>query len=176
MASVYVFCDPSELRHWIVELCEHKGLGIVYFEDGLGKTAAPDAFVLSEHIYQIFLFPKCSSIDSNLSLNDVRQRDWGWINVRPGGIKRLTTGTCLLFSEIHGEKSDLATGNPHRWVQWLKSKIKSDVHVGVIGKGVTGGSKSYDDIWYTDNAVELYKSGVLWKQFPTDNAIFEPAR
>jgi hypothetical protein len=175
MASINIFCDPSELREWIVALCESKELGIIYFDNGVGKTAAPDAFVLSEYIYQIFLFPKCASIANNLTLNDVRQREWGWINIRPGGIKRLTTGSCLLFSEIHGEKSDLPTGNPHRWVQWLKAKIESNVHVGVVGTNVTtGGTSMYDDIWFTDKAEALLKSGALWKQFTTANSIFEP--
>jgi hypothetical protein len=175
MASIIIFCELSELQHWIVDMCCHKELGIVYFDGGLGKTVAPDDFLLSEDIYQIFLFPISAPVSTNLSLNDVRQREWGWVNIRPGGLKRHEAGSCLLFSEIHGEMSNLPTGNPHQWVQWLKRKIELNARTGVIGKNViTGGTSRYHNILYTDKATERLKSGVSWKQSTSANSVFEP--
>jgi hypothetical protein len=177
MASIYTFCDISELRNWIVVLCLHEELGIVYFgrSDDTGKTAKPEDFVLTEDIYQIFLFQKGTSIPHDLDLNDVLQREWGWINISPGGVKNLDFGTCLILSEIHGEKSDHPTGNPDRWVRWLKQKIKPEVNIGVIGKNLkSAGTSVYNDIWYTNMAHDLFNSGTIWKQHSSDNSIFEP--
>jgi hypothetical protein len=176
MALIFMFCHQDELKDWIVELCSGKDLGALCL--GSAKTwevVPPEALTLSDVGYQFFLFPKRSSIPGRLSMNDVRPRDWGWITVRPGGLRRVDSKSVLFPTEIHGEKCDLETGDPEKWVQWLKRRIKPDVHHGVRGRNIaTDGHSDYQNIWYTQKARELFESGVVWKQFPNDNSEFEP--
>jgi hypothetical protein len=178
MALIFIFCHQDELKDWLVDLCNHNDLGAL----GLGSARSwevvrPEALTLSDVGHQFFLFPKRASVPAGLSMNDVRPRDWGWITVRPGGVRTVETGSVLLSSEIHGERSDLETGNPDKWVQWLKKRIKTEVHHGVRGRNIlTGGESMYKHIWYTQKARELFECGVLWKQFPSDNSEFEPLR
>lgn len=177
MASIYVFCERFELRDWIVELCAHEDLGVLCFggTEGIATKVSPNDFLLADDIYQVFLFRNGTSIPPSITMNDVRQREWGWVNVRPGGLKKGSSGNVLLLSQMHGEKSTLPTGNPDKWVRWLKRKLKSEVHVGVVGKNtVYSGARNYDNIWYTRKATEMFENGIAWKQSVNDNSLFEP--
>jgi hypothetical protein len=176
MASIFIFCHPNELQAWIADVCEREDLGVICFGDReFGDIVPPRQVVLNENIGHVFLFPNGASPGSNLAMNDVRQRDWGWVMIRPGGLKLVGSARVLLFSEIHGEKRHGELSDPDKWVRRLKQTIKPHVLEGVRGRNTrTGGQSDYPRIWYTREAKELLDSGVAWKQFPNDNAEFNP--
>lgn len=177
MASIRVFCERHELQDWIAQLCRSKDLGIICFAGGdFGEVFSPDNFVLRDEIYQLFLFPNSVTADSPLRLNDVQQRQWGWINVRPGGVRRMGMESVLLFSEIHGEKSDLRSGDPEKWVKWLMRRIKPQMRMGVIGRDLSTGAEATYKKSYTAKALELFDAGVIWKQFLNGNVIYKPLK
>jgi hypothetical protein len=178
MSSIHIFCHPNELRQWIVDLCKAKDLGVILDRGGdwLDVIEA-DELRIPESIYQFYLFPKCGPVPTMLSMNDIRQRDWGWVMVRPGGLKKHQGKTVLLLAEIHGEKCQLETGDPDKWVKWLKKKIKPEIFRGVKWKGNESGQGAiYNDIWYSKEAIKLFESGVGWKQFQDAESEFEPVR
>lgn len=176
MPSMYVFCDRPQLRDWVVELAQNKGLRIASFGDGdVGDFVSIDEFSLRDDVYRVFLFPQSENPGSRLTLNDVKAREWGWVDVRPGGVRKGNSETVLLYSEIHGEKCERDQCNPDKWVQWLEKRLKVQVQIGVTGRNIVhGGESKYDNIWFTDRAKELFDDGMVWKQFVDGNVTFEP--
>ena len=160
------FCGPEGRLHPLI---------VSFGDPDVGEFASARTFELRSDIYQVFLFSQEQEPPRDLTLNDVDQRGWGWVNIRPGALRDTNTGPALLYSEIHGERCASESCNPDKWVQWLKRQIKKEARVGVVGRNVVyGGEYMYKDIWYTDKAKELFDAGVLWKQFIDDNGVFEP--
>ena len=177
-ASIFIFCAPEEITVWTRLLCSEKHLGAIEFrdsEDFGGITLSAEDINFHEDTYRTFLFPVDRPPKTNLSMNDVRAREWGWIDIRPGCLSDEDGGPVLLISEFHGENFDFESVHPVRYVSWLKRKIAGESTAGVVGKNVsTNGQSLYHDIRYTERARILSQSGVAWKQFLNGVVIFEP--
>lgn len=177
-ASLHVFCCPHELINWIRILCVKKELITISFRDSneFGVISnSIDNLTLQDDTYRIFLFPKSDISQRQLKMNDVKPREWGWVDVRPGSIKQEGDDKVLLLTEIYGEDIDIEPIHPAKSVRWLKRHIKKSLTAGLKGRNiVTGGESVYRDINYTVCALELYKAGGIWKQFVDGRAIFEP--
>ncbi len=177
--SFFVFCTPEEFIGWIRTLCGEKQLGCISFRNtgafGWGVNS-PNELLLYSDTYRMFLYPKSDAPQKPLTMNDIKARDWGWVDVRPGQLREENAYKILTYSEIHGEDFESEPVHPAKYVRWLKRHLKGIINTGVRGKNMkTGGESTYRDIYYTSCAYELYCSGVVWKQFLDGNVIFEPA-
>jgi hypothetical protein len=179
MASLYVFCTPEELVAWIRRLCRVHGLAAIVFRDSAKSglvIEAPEAIAAHANMYRMFLYPPAVRPTSPLTMNDIRARDWGWVDVRPGRLIEGRPNAILTRSEIHGEDFAHEPVHPAKYIRWLKRQLKGEITAGVTGKNtVTGGESTYRDISYSREAARLHQSGVRWKQFVDDNGLFEPA-
>ena len=178
-ASLLVFCTEDELVSWLRALCEAKELGCAIFRDSIDSAIlveAPEQIEPYEDIYRMFLYPRTARPDSPLSMNDVEARQWGWVDVRPGHLHKVNSSRVLTLSEVHGEDSDLETIHPSRFVRWIKRHARDVLTAGVRARNeaADGGGSVYRNIQHTEAGLRLYRSGVIWKQFPDGRVIFEP--
>jgi hypothetical protein len=178
--SLRLFCLPDELARWLRTLCDSKSLDAILFRETMPSAGtiidSPAAFCVPDDTYRIFLFPKFAAPDHPLGLNDVRAREWGWVDASPGRLVTTKTQEILILSEIHGEDFESEPVHPARYVRWLKGKLKGELARGVVGRDlVTGRETTYGNIYYSKDAEEFRRSGGVWKQFSDGNASFEPA-
>ena len=180
MASIRTFCASEELEEWVRMLCATHGLGCIIFRDSeeRGVTiAAPDDVKMYADAYRVFLFPSVSPPEQGLTMNDVQARHWGWVDIQPGGLTAIGDDQVLLASRFVGEDYEHEPVHPARFVRWLRRRLKGVIHSGVIGRNlVTGGMSRYRDISYTDRALALLSSGVIWKAALDNRGVFEPLR
>lgn len=180
-ASFRVFCSPDELLEWVRTLCKEKDLGCITFTSsakyGIVQDS-PDRIVLYADIYsRMFLYPKSSQPKDSLTMSDVQSRAWGWVDIEPGRIREEGSTNALSYTTIVGEDFEKESVHPAKYVRWLKRRLKDKRKCGVNMKYIKfGGEYFCHDICYTPGALQLYLSGVIWKQYPDDNAIFEPVR
>lgn len=179
MSSLYVFCVQDELRRWLRALGEKWRFDFLHF-DSTSQPVLIGASELSidERTLRVFGFPS-SAAHPVEKLNEVKARDWGWIDIRPGGLRATGNDRTLLVSEIHAEDFPEDPVHPARFVQWLKKELRRnhEIEYGVSGKNqVTGGSATYRDLAYSRGAVLMLQGGALWKQDPRDRVLFAPSR
>lgn len=132
--------------------------------------------VLDPDTLRVFLGPK-TDFRRQISMNEARPRDLGWIDVRPGQFSEASGKASLLLSEIHAEDFDVEQVHPERYLRWLKRELRQSKQLsfGVLGKNlVTGGQSFYRDIGYTAGAKRLFTLGATWQQFPNDRVVFLP--
>jgi|GEM_PF-2269172 len=100
-ASLHIFCCPHELKNWIETLCVEKRLVAISFyrskEFGVVFDSI-DNFALQDDLHRMFLFPKSDIPQKQLKMNDVKARKWGWVDIRPGGIKEEGADKVLLLT------------------------------------------------------------------------------
>lgn len=182
MSSLRVFCTLEELEGWIQLLRGKWDLACLSFTGSRGRGELHDEsgqLVLNKETYRVFLFPVDSQGPEHipLEMNSVKARDWGWVDVRPGPLVAGDSSQRLLLSEIHGEDFEFESVHPARFVRWLRRKLKSRdlLTYGVIGRNPTiGGEAGYQDIAYTEGALDLHKKGAEWAQFPDGRVVFDP--
>lgn len=179
MSSIYVFCVRAELGRWLGYLAEKWRLEFLSFQPDRSMPAVFDRqpIAIESETFRIFGLPS----DSNrivTSSSDVRAREWGWLDIRPGGIRALKDGSAVLaISEIHGEDFEEEPVHPARFVKWLKRELRKrgEITYGVEGRNVvTGGTDTYRDLAYTPKALDAFREGTKWKQDPYDRVVFEP--
>jgi hypothetical protein len=170
--SLHVFCTRSELAGWLVMFCEErKQHGIVFVKESPVALDLTEQRLLADSLYRVFLFPQATSAPENLSMNDVRARPWGWIDVRPG---REVEKTITLTS-IEAEDFEGVAVQPVREVRWLKRRLKSVLISGVRGRNTeTGGESVYPNMSYSPGALNEFRRGTTWKHDASDRAVFEP--
>lgn len=166
------------MSKWLRMLCAHSKLASLAFRTSVkhGQLLQDSSMlVISEDVYSVFLFPQDVMPTTALTMNEIQARGWGWVYVRPGQIIRRDKQSILLLSDIHGEDFDVEPIHPAKYVHWLRRKIKNETYVGVKIKSEEGpGERIVRDIRYSEQARELYRSGVVWKQFVDGKAIFTP--
>src|SRR5687767_4140193 len=105
-SSLTTFCVANELEAWIRTLQEHWALEALVFDDGVEEgrlSSAPQESKLGQGARALYLFPRDSRPLPPFRMNDMKPRDLGWIDVRPGWMVRRDDRRLLLMSELHGE-------------------------------------------------------------------------
>ena len=181
-SSLRVFCTQHELQQWLRHLCETWSLACLSFRvsstDRGMLASSPEELVIDNETFRIFLFPQHENRTGLLDVNDARPREWGWVDVRPGGLTAADSGQRLLLTEVHAEDSEHESVHPTRFVKWLKKDLKSKrvINYGVFGRNMTtGGESLYKDLGFSSEARNLYESGIKWAQLREGPVIFEPA-
>jgi hypothetical protein len=178
-STLSVFLLPNELLAWLRLLCRENGLAWVVFRSGADCGELSDIHRQVDLVgdeFRIFLFPESSSPSKSLPMNDVRARDWGWVDVRPGHIAPGEEGPILTLTDIAGEDFDTEEVHPARFVKWLKRRLKAELKFGVRGINlINQGESSYSDIGFSREAEEFVHAGGVWKQFVDGNAVFLPS-
>jgi hypothetical protein len=178
MASIQIFCTLDEMSRWLRMLCSHHKLASLTFRTStqygvlLQDCSSID---ISGDTYAVFLFPGYAAPTTLLTMNEVEARNWGWIYVQPGKLIRQNHQNILLLTDIIGEDFEVESIHPGKYVQWLRRKIKGKCYRGVKIKSEDApGERIIRDIWYSEQALALYRSGSVWKQFVDGKAFFIP--
>lgn len=177
-ASLHVFCTREELAGWIDMLSRERSHGVIAFvrESQVGLPGTPET-IRSPSLYRVFLYPVPAEVQSQLSMNDVRAREWGWVDVRPGREDRRGSERVLMLTSIEAEDYEKVPARPVKDVQWLKRKLKSELLTGVRGRNtITGGESVYRSIQYTPGAIEELSRGAKWVQDESRRTVFEPLK
>lgn len=166
-ARLTCFCTPEELARWIDELCDHQDLGWICYiqssEHGICGTANISRTL--QDAYRAFLHPLEQPPSSQLHLNDVKSRSWGWVDITPGALKRTGTRTALTITVIVADEGAESPRSLLPAVNRLKRKVRAEGCFGVQGNLTKGeGRAFYPAIGYTQKAAHLYEAGTLWKQ------------
>ncbi len=181
MASLTVFCGPREVSGWWNLLCSRRGLGTILFS----RTSEDDAGVLGPlpadavsfgDASRVFGFPSASPPRrKRLTLDDVRSREWGWVDLTPGRILKEAGRTVLTCTQFSAEDVAAFKAYPAKHIRWLRQALRDQLTAGVKGKMVEGeGEAAYPAFCYTQRALDLFRSGCLWKQEYVANVVFEP--
>ena len=175
--SLSLFATPHELADYIRIMVKKYDLEIFFYvlsEDKLIIGEVNDLESIIPTSERIFLCP-IGQAKNNFTMNDISPRESGWIDIRPGKLLEIDGIKMLTLTQIDGETSKKGEEKAPISIKWLKRQIKSDVIFGVYGFVSTGASGSYyKDIGYTQEAVSLFDSGVIWKQNPTFKPFFRP--
>ena len=181
MTALRLFCAVEELQEWTRLLCGRWELACLSF-DGRSEqgrwSLSPAEIAVAEATRSLFLCPVDQVRTEVSAMNSVRPRDWGWIDIRPGGVLRSGPKPTLLMSELHGEDFDREVVHPARFVSWLRKTLtkQGSITFGVRGRNTsTGGEEHYRDLAFTPGALRLRQKGCEWAQFPNGRVIFEPA-
>ena len=180
MASIYAFCLPYELTDWISQLMTSRRLVCLVFAKSspypqlVEKT---DGIREAGEMRGAYLM---RANDTNLSgkagWNSLRPRAWGWIDIRPGPYLTDLDPATLLMSEIHGEASSDGDAAAKFHVEWLRRRLRGmQLRMGVIGRNLVSGERSkYGSIGFTNEALQVFEQGALWKQSSSGNVCFCP--
>jgi hypothetical protein len=180
-SSLSIFCTLSELAAWLSQIMQEEDFIALRFpRDGdLSVAVAPQAELgLDGNTLRVFLLPADTAPPHSLHWNDVRPREWSWVDIAPGGTAR-SGEQCLLLTAIAFEKADgsPAAERAAKAFRKLRKLVQAEATAGVLGRNVvTGGEATYRDIWHSRGAREALESGVSWKQQATGNAVFVPAK
>jgi hypothetical protein len=178
--SLSIFCTPDEFSNWLRQLCAEENLSCAQFRDSASFATifeTAEEIVISPDTHRMFLYPPSFPPASRLTMNDVRSREWGWVDIRPGHLVDAKPSPILTLSEVGAEDFAHEPIRPSRYVRRLKRAIREEVVKGLVGRSVlTSAASAYRNIVYSMDALALYNSGVVWKQFIDGNVIFEPAQ
>lgn len=174
MSRYSIFSSEEELSEWLMALSGEKCLVGIVFSGRDGRVSEFNGHLTSEP-YRAFFYPASLAHSSIRSLNDVRAREWGWLDVRPGGVRVVGDNRILLMTTIAADDSPNAKSKPSGYVRWLKRHTAKRVHRGVVGRNVnTQAEATYGDIYYTTEALNEFNRGTFWKQNETDRIVFFP--
>jgi hypothetical protein len=99
----------------------------------------------------------------------------GWVDVTLGKLLEYGGRKILTLSTLQAEDRKDLSFKPASWLRGLKKGLVPPMEFGVRGTNVVhGGSDEYRDMGYSPGALQLRRQGVVWKQYPSDNAEFEP--
>ena len=178
MASLRIFCHPSELKVWLQELCVVQNLSLFAFDrrETYGNLISDlDGFEIEEPIWRMFFMPTSQQPESHLTLTEARPRPMGWLDVQPGHLGAFDDRQCLFLTTVTGEDFETEPNNLSRHVHRLKRQIRGAAKCGVVARNtVYGGENSYRDIWFTADACSLHREGALWKQRGAANIDYFP--
>lgn len=176
-SSLTVFCLPMECEKWTIMLCNHHRLGLIAFRASLefgDVTDSPENWTLYDDTYRIFAFPLSAAPRHRLTMNDVRSRPWGWLDIEPGCLQESNGRKSLTYTQFHGEDFPEEVIHPSRYVRWLKKRLKNDIRAGVQGRECDGPSgHKYRNIHYTEAACGELARGTWWQ---VNRSCFEPLK
>jgi hypothetical protein len=96
----------------------------------------------------------------------------GWLILRILNEGERAVLTCTQF---RAENIPSFKAYPAKYLKWLREALADQLTVGVKGRPVEGeGEAAYPAFCYTQRALELFRSGYLWKQEFVNNVVFEP--
>lgn len=179
-SSLTVICITDELERWMEKLQKQWSLEALVYDEGIDEgrlSLEPEEPKLDRSPRAVYLFPPATRPRHPVRMNDIKPRDWGWIDVRPGTLFEAQKRRLLLTSEVHGEDFAHEPVHPARFVEWLKRNLRKEkvLTFGVAGRNrVTGGQSIYRDIGYTQEALRLHKQGVEWAQLESGRVTFDP--
>lgn len=144
MSRLSFFCTRKEVTAWAGKLCEERGFAALLFNAGEQTGVKSIQPSVNGDTYRLFLMPVDEMPTSQLTMNDARARERGWLDIRAGGEHQVERRSILLISEVTGENGRAKD------VAWLRRQI-----AGAFGRGVrrenirTGGEFVYRDIWFS---------------------------
>jgi hypothetical protein len=98
-----------------------------------------------------------------------------WIDIDVGQLVHTADRKILTLTTIQGSTHAGLPFKAGALITSLRNRLKKVHTFGVLGANIVhGGSCVYNDMWYSQEAWNLYKTGVKWKQYATDNCEFSP--
>jgi hypothetical protein len=179
---IEIFVSQDELDSIVRELAQEADLKALLFAKGGYRSYDPsetpsELLTTKDRVDSIFLIPRAQKLPAKLSDDTVRPREKGWIQVDPGGLVEWKGQKVLTSSTFNGEDRKNAPYKPSNPLRRLKRRLASTLTLGVTGKDVKFGDKSvFKDIGYSKEALRLHREGVLWKQHPDYNVVFDPIK
>lgn len=176
---ISVFCLLDELMALLEKICQRFGLSMLVYRGEKYEHAeliAPVDCLAGGTVKRAFLFPASEPLPSSLAFNNINPVENGWIDVSPGGLVELGEEHIVLLTDIAVTK--VAGPDQRTWkaILAMKRELKQSAKKGVLGRNVvTGGESFYNNMWYTDKALELFIAGAGWKQYLEMRSVFEPA-
>lgn len=168
MSSLKVFWTPEQMAAALSALANEQKLSLLLFRSGEKRPLWKRSISSSDlaEAYQLFLAPiEPESAPAIGEVGDVKQRSWGWLNVRGGRHLVREAGEMLEKTEIHGEDMPATPVKPSKWVRWLDRYLKTALNAkrGVRVRSERSGGESLDKgPYHTDAAVTLLRKGVKW--------------
>jgi hypothetical protein len=125
-------------------------------------------YIGSTAVHRIFLIPTPLPSFLPTDMNDIKSREWGWIDVRPGAIDDVSRVLTMTRFDVDDSIDGSFLGT--KVIKWLKRRLHGEVTFGLKGpvNPHTGQSFVYRDIGYTRHALQLNREGFAWKQESTD--------
>jgi hypothetical protein len=173
MSVLQLFITPEELETVIRQFAaDHQLRGCSYDNGRFEPLPTPSVQMKDGVVKRLFLVPADQPVPEKSA---PRPRELGWIDVMPGRLVQANDSMILTITTLQAEDKDHLSFKPTAWLRALKKRLSSSLSFGVRGVNVVyGGSDNYSTIGYSPKALELYRSGKLWKQDPGDNSVFEP--
>ncbi|NVB39637.1 hypothetical protein G6O69_17475 [Pseudenhygromyxa sp. WMMC2535] len=173
------FATPSEVFSWIEESTSLLSLSAV-LRHNPGQALEEWDGSKNSLLTSLFIYLAQSKTDlRTVPANNIMPGKLGWIRVVPPRLDQSRLSETVIQSRSDWWDNAIRSTCENRATHHLYAKItkvispilKSPVHAKNI---ITGRTSSYQDMGYTDGAVELFNSGHGWVQEGTSNVIFSP--
>lgn len=182
MATLQIFMTLKELDETIQSFVnQHNLTGILRTRRGYrlySMTEQPlDFLSRHENVVVIYLYPNNIPLPTPLAEETFLPRQIGAVKIIPGGLIKSGDVEVLLLTSFSAEDRQGLAFKPATWLRQLKKRVQGEKMVSFGVKGVNtvfGGEDTYKDIGYSTSAMELYRRGVIWKQYRDDNGEFSP--
>lgn len=182
MAVLQVFITLEELDEAIQSFAILRKLaGVLRTQTGYGPysmTEHPSEFLTRrKDVIGVYLHLADMPLPVPLSDETFLPRQLGAIQIIPGGLIKNGNAEVLLLTSFSAENRQGLACKPATWLRQLKKRVQDERGISFGVKGVNtvfGGEDTYNDIGYSTSAMELYRRGVVWKQYRDDNGEFFP--
>jgi len=181
MSDLDIFVSRTDLDRILHDFAIHRDLrGALQVREGYelyDPTQVPSELTKRNDVSLAFLFPNSQVLPVPVHKETIMPRFMGWMHVRPGHLVERDGKRILLMTSIQAEDRQELPFRPATWLRALKKKLgESAIRFGTNGVNVVhGDSAVYKDIGYSETALQLYREGVIWKQFIVDNVEFFPS-
>jgi len=179
MTSLQLFVTEPELEQIIRDFASKHNLSgclqIAGQYEPFDPTESPSLMTLKiDLVVKVYLFP-VNQIPKSFSSDTIQPKQSSWIDILPNKLIKKGDSKILTMAIIQAENRKGVTFKPANWLNKLKKDLMRQFYFGVEAVNVVyGGRGIYKDTGYSPEALLLYRSGILWKQFDTGNVVYHP--